>query len=108
MTGAVVAASRSTRAVRTTISVRALGGWNLDSDSSNPSLGAVSASTLDVMSATPAGIRLILQNVLQGQCRINVEFGASWSQVTGAELRGARPSCGPASWDCWRDNAPFM
>src|SRR5690242_4936373 len=81
MTGAVVAAIRPTRAVRTTIPVRALGGWNFDSGSSNPSLGAVSESTLDVMSATPVGIRLILQNVLQGQCPHQRGIGASWSKV---------------------------
>src|SRR5215469_181699 len=54
MTEAVVAASRSTRAVRMTIPVRARGGWNFGSGSSNPSLGAVSRSRPDIMSTTPA------------------------------------------------------
>src|SRR5579871_404166 len=43
MTGAWVAASRSTRAVRATIPVRAAGGWNFDSASKKPSLGAAAA-----------------------------------------------------------------
>src|SRR5215472_8742019 len=54
MTGAVVAVSRSTRAVRMTIPGRARGGWNFDSGSSNPSLGAVSRSRPDIMSTRPA------------------------------------------------------
>ena len=76
MTGAVLAASRSTRAVRATIPSRALGGWNFDSGSSNPSLGAVSRSRPDI-TLTTGDCRRILQNVLQGQCHINAKL-PSW------------------------------
>src|SRR5215475_10013771 len=82
MTGAVVAASRPTRAVRTTIPVRAVGGWNFDSGSSNPSLGPVSGSTLDVISATPVGIRLIFRT------HSKVNAASTWNWRLG-------PRCAP-------------
>jgi hypothetical protein len=74
MTGAWVAASRSTRAVRATIPVRAAGGWNFDPGSEKPSLGATVPCPLpDITSTTlvtagPPFVQNVPRSPMQQQC----------------------------------------
>src|SRR6266480_4257332 len=80
MTGTRVAASRLSRAVRTTIPGRTPGGWNFDSRSSKASPGAVPRSPPHSTGNALVTSGFTLPNVLPDQSGSNAAWPAQQSQ----------------------------